>query len=183
MKTKTEKLSSLNTLCWPASFEEADIALPDDWPVVFEDFSVWLLTDDSFGVRKFAAGAHRQLIEEMAGLSSGHCSKRKQWAAMAARARLAMHEALASTADEECYAAVVAAHAVASAQLTGNKQWAVRACAAAAATNGFGWSAYARSFSVDVIYRQAHARALAAMNSEFFDVLGLAYAGNDRCVA
>ncbi len=149
----------------------AGVSVPDEWHSVWSEFGVWTFKDPEFGTIKSTAGSHRQLIKDIARLSS-HCNNPKKWSAVATRARIAIGRTLSSSDDgDECITALVTAYSFAMAMRTGEKQWAMKTCAAAAVARAYRWSAYGFAFSADLIYKRTSAETLVAQKAEFSRLL------------
>lgn len=167
----SDKLSTIKNLVCPVrQFDQTDISVPEAWLSVWNEFGVWQLVDSFYGAAKFAANGG-QTIKEIADMAAHHCHDKQGWAAMAAKVRDIISTTAASDMDEETVAALTAAYDFSMAAATEKKQWALQACAAAAAARAFGWSAYAKSFSVDLIYKQISAETISAQMEEFLSLL------------
>ena len=170
-KQISDKLSNIKNLVCPVrQFDQSNIAMPEAWLSVWNEFGVWQLVDSLYGAAKFAANGG-QIIKEIADMAAHHCHDKQGWAAMAAKVRNIISTTAASDMDEETVAALTAAYDFSMAAATEKKQWALQACAAAAAARAFGWSAYAKSFSVDLIYKQVSTETICAQTEEFFTLL------------
>jgi hypothetical protein len=170
-KNIANKLSTIKNLVLPVrQFDQTDISVPETWLSVWNEFGVWQLVDSFYGAAKFAATGG-QVIKEIADLAAHHCHDKQSWATMAAKVRNIISTTVTSDIDEETIAALTAAYDFAMAAATEKKQWALQACAAAAAARAYGWSAYAKSFSVDLIYKQISAETISAQMEEFLSLI------------
>ncbi len=170
-KQISDKLSTIKNLVCPVrQFDQSNISVPEAWLAVWNEFGVWQLVDSFFGTAKFAAN-EVQVIEEIADMAAHNCHDKKGWLAIAAKVRNTISSAKAVDREEEAVAALIAAYAFAMASATEKKQWALQTCAAAAAARAFGWAAYARSFSVDLIYKQISTETIRAQTEEFLTLL------------
>lgn len=167
----SDKVSTINNLVCPIrQFDQSNITMPEAWHSVWNEFGVWQLVDSFFGAAKFAANEVR-VIEEIADMAAHNCHDKKGWLTIAAKVRNTISSAKAVDREEEVLAALIAAYAFAMASATEKKQWALQTCAAAAAARAFGWAAYARSFSVDLIYKQISTETICAQTEEFLTLL------------
>jgi hypothetical protein len=177
------KISTIKNLVYPVrQFDQSNISMPEAWLSVWNDFGVWQLIDSFFGAAKFAA-IGGQVIEEAADMAAHHCHDKQDWANIAAKIRNTISINHASDMDEESLAALVAAYAFAMASATEKKQWALQTCAAAAAARAFGWAAYARSFSVDLIYKQVTIDTISAQAETFITLLSDFKTVEQKCAA
>lgn len=185
-KKIADKLSTIKNLVLPVrQFDQTNISVPEAWLSVWNEFGVWQLVDSFYGAAKFAANGG-QVIKEIANMAARRCHDKQGWAAMAAKVRNIISASITSDIDEETVAALTAAYDFAMAAATEKKEWAVQACAAAAAARAYGWSAYAKSFSVDLIYKQISAETISAQMEEFLSLIAShqnAVQSAQRCAA
>ena len=179
----SDKVSTINNLVCPIrQFDQSNITMPEAWHSVWNEFGVWQLVDSFFGAAKFAA-KEVQVIEEIADMAAQNCHDKKGWLTIAAKVRSTISSAKAADREEEALAALVAAYAFAMASATEKKQWALQTCAAAAAARAFGWAAYARSFSVDLIYKQVTTDTISAQAETFLSLLSDFKTLEQKCAA
>lgn len=170
-KQISDKLSTIKSLVCPVrQFDQTTVSVPEAWLSVWNEFGVWQLVDSFYGAAKFAANGG-QTIKEIADMAAHNCHDKQGWAAMAAKVRNIISTTATSDMDEETVAALTAAYDFSMAAATEKKQWALQACAAAAAARAYGWSAYAKNFSVDLIYKQISAETISAQMEEFLSLL------------
>lgn len=177
------KISTIKNLVCPVrQFDQSNISMPEAWLSVWNEFGVWQLVDSFFGAAKYAA-KEVQVIEEIADMAAQNCHDKKGWLTIAAKVRSTISSAKAADREEEALAALVAAYAFAMASATEKKQWALQTCAAAAAARAFGWAAYARSFSVDLIYKQVTTDTISAQAETFLTLLSDFKTLEQKCAA
>lgn len=163
MKTLSDKARHIKkSPCWPNNyFDTSSVYLPNDWSALWCRFGIWLLTDDTFGAERFASPQNRQLITEITQLCRDGNQNRRHWLSAANRALRAADTAYLDS-DEECFSAAAATYSFTRARLTEDQFWASATCAACAETTARGWSAYARLFSADAVYRRIRMQSLEA---------------------